>query len=145
MKKFSRLITSTKSLLSQSYIIKLICLSGSAALTIRYFLKDSSSISSKATADNERLVCVHLFSRHGARTPLHIISGIEEVFLFFKRTVENDQLNIFILKAEYSAELLEPFVKAPYVLRTLSNGHFEDIISYYDQKNFDFKLKVLSL
>ena len=82
MKKFSRLFTSTKSLLSQSYIIKLVCLGGSAALTIRYFLKDSSFISSKATLDNERLVCVHLFSRHGARTPLHIISGIEEVFKF---------------------------------------------------------------
>ncbi len=36
---------------------------------------------------------------------------------------------------------MEPFVKAKYQLRTLDGSDFEDIISYYDEKNMKSKLK----
>lgn len=37
---------------------------------------------------------------------------------------------------------MENFVKAKYKLKTLNNEDFEDILSKYDQRNFNLKLKV---
>ena len=57
-------------------IIKCICITGTTALTIRHLVTDSFA---KTQSLNEKLVSVHLFSRHGARTPLYLVNGIEEV------------------------------------------------------------------
>ena len=32
-------------------------------------------------SSNEKLISVHMFSRHGARTPCYLIKGLEEVHL----------------------------------------------------------------
>lgn len=102
----------------QTQMIKFICITGTSAVTIRHLITNCIS-----TAKNsETLVSVHMFSRHGARTPLYLVDGLEEV--------------------EYNLSLLEPFVKARYTLKTLEN---EDLChkkaSLYDQKNLDRKLK----
>lgn len=102
----------------QTQMIKFICITGTSAVTIRHLVTNSIS-----TAKNsETLVGVHMFSRHGARTPLYLVEGLEEV--------------------EYNTSLLEPYVKANYALKTLEN---EDLCnkkaSIYDQRNLDRKLK----
>lgn len=102
----------------QTQMIKFICITGTSAVTIRHLVTNSIS-----TAKNsETLVGVHMFSRHGARTPLYLVEGLEE--------------------AEYSTSLLDPYVKADYTLKTLEN---EDLChkkaSIYDQKNLDRPLK----
>lgn len=61
---------------NQANIIKLICITGSTAVTIRHLTTDTLA---KTPSINEKLINVHLFSRHGARTPLYLVSGIEEV------------------------------------------------------------------
>lgn len=113
MIQFTRLFS--RNCLNQNDIIKFICLTGTTAVTIKNLSSDSLAKSS------EQLVSVHLFSRHGARTPLYLVNGIEE--------------------AHYKAELLEPYVKAKYSLKTLDNQDFKDYMSKYDQLNFNNKLK----
>jgi lysophosphatidic acid phosphatase type 6 len=103
---------------SHSTVIKLICITGTTAVTIRHLAADSFA---KSQSLNEKLVSVHLFSRHGARTPLYLVNGIEE--------------------AEYNSELLEPYVKAPYVLKDLNNRDFRSYMSHWDKLNFENKLK----
>ncbi len=103
---------------SHSNIIKLICITGTTAVTLRHLVSDSLA---KGHSLNEKLVGVHLFSRHGARTPLYLVNGIEEV--------------------EYQSELLEPYVKAPYILKDLNNKDFSNYMSHWDKLNFENKLK----
>ena len=78
-----------KQLFSSRYtMLKLVSLSAVATFTFRYmyspsspstlFAKQSYSVK-KTPATNEKLVGVILLTRHGARTPLHILSGLEEV------------------------------------------------------------------
>ena len=56
-------------------IIKFICITGTTAVTIRHLTTNSISSAKKP----ETLVSVQMFSRHGARTPLYLVNGIEEV------------------------------------------------------------------
>lgn len=126
----------------KSSMLKLIGLSAAAAFTIRlFYTSSSSSLSSESSftptllakqsdllikrtqAHDEKLVGVILLTRHGARTPLHVLSGLEQV--------------------EYKPELLETFVKANYKLKSLDNSDLDnDIMSLYDQRNYEKILKV---
>ena len=63
----------------QSNILKLICITGTTAVTVRHLVTDTLA---KSPLNNEKLISVHLFSRHGARTPIALVSGIEEVKQF---------------------------------------------------------------
>lgn len=111
----------------RNYMLKLLGLSAVAIMTIRlvyndtYAFEKSRLMTNIAQNNDEQLVSVIMLTRHGARTPLHILSKLEE--------------------AEYKSDLLDPFVQAKYKLKTLDNSDFEDILSYYDQLNMDFKLK----
>lgn len=113
MVHFGRILTKT----GQNNFIRLICITGTTAVTFRHLVTDSLAKSQL----NEQLVSVHLFSRHGARTPLYLVNGLEE--------------------AEYNADLLQPYVKAPYVLKDLDNQEFNDHMSHWDKLNFMNKLK----
>ncbi len=76
---------------SKKLFIKLLSVSAATAITLRFFYlesfaankSDSSSSSSSSSSlsgfSDEKLISVHMFSRHGARTPLHLIKGLEEV------------------------------------------------------------------
>ncbi len=75
---------------SKKLFIKLLSVSAATAITLRFFYlesfaankSDSSSSSSSSSLSgfsDEKLISVHMFSRHGARTPLHLIKGLEEV------------------------------------------------------------------
>lgn len=115
MIQFTRLFSGNR--FNQTDIFKFICITGTTAVTIKHLTTD---VLAKSPL-NEQLLSVHLFSRHGARTPLYLVNGIEE--------------------AHYKTELLEPYVNANYSLKTLQNEHFKDYMSKYDQMNFDNKLK----
>jgi hypothetical protein len=83
-------------LTAKNNMLKLIGFGAAAALTFRFmYSSDASSMMlhakqvdesgdrftlRKTPAHNEQLVSVILLTRHGARTPLHIISNIEEVY-----------------------------------------------------------------
>lgn len=109
---------------NRKLLIKLLSVSAATAIAIRFFYTDNFAAirnDARVILNDEKLISVHMFTRHGARTPLHIIKGLEE--------------------AEYTSDLLEPYVKAKYKLKTLENEDFEDIISYYDHVNYKNKLK----
>jgi hypothetical protein len=40
---------------------------------------DPNDLTNQIIKPNERLISVQLITRHGARTPIHLISGLEEV------------------------------------------------------------------
>ena len=70
---------------------KFIGISTAAAFTVRFLYPDfrfysGSTVYAKEESSirKDNLVSVHLFTRHGARTPLHMISGYEQVFLGLK-------------------------------------------------------------
>ena len=74
---------------SKKLFIKLLSVSAATAITLRFFYlesfaanKSDSSSSSLSGFNEEKLISVHMFSRHGARTPLHLIKGLEEVYIF---------------------------------------------------------------
>jgi hypothetical protein len=80
-------------LASRNGMLKLISFSAAAALTFRFLYSTEAAVAMlakedapsgytlrKTPAHNEQLVSVILLTRHGARTPLHVISGLEEVF-----------------------------------------------------------------
>lgn len=70
---------------------------------------------------NEKLVGLILLTRHGARTPLSLINGIEEI--------------------AYTPELLNPYVQANYKLVTLDNKDFAQKDADNDIVNLSRKLK----
>ena len=108
-------------------LLKLLSVSAATAITIRFFYSDNFAAASirnelgLTSSGSDKLIGVQMFSRHGARTPLHLIKGLNE--------------------AEYKSDLLQPYIRAQYKLKTLDNQDFDDIISFYDQKNFDHKLR----
>ena len=67
-------------------LVNFIGLGAAAALTFRLLAFDVFASTKKTqqihSSANDKLVNVILLTRHGARTPLHIISGIEEVIDF---------------------------------------------------------------
>lgn len=106
---------------NKKLLFKLLSVSAATAITFHFFYsKNLTTASNRYDRSNDKLISVHMFSRHGARTPLHLIKGLDE--------------------AVYKPDLLEPYIHAKYKLKTLDNKEFEDIISYYDQRNFDYKL-----
>lgn len=58
---------------SRSFLIKLVGLSTATGVAMRLLYNASNA------AENKKLVSVLMLTRHGARTPLHVISGIEQV------------------------------------------------------------------
>jgi len=64
-------------------LVNFIGLGAAAALTFRFLAFDvfasTKKLHSTHSNQNDKLINVILLTRHGARTPLHIISGIEEV------------------------------------------------------------------
>lgn len=120
---------------NRNSLMKLIGISAATAMALRLIytelplfsvtvennaLKKLSPDSSHLT--NHKLVSVLLLTRHGARTPLHVLDARFE-------------------QAEYKPELLDDFVRAKYELWTLEDKEFTDSISYYDQKNLNNTLK----
>jgi hypothetical protein len=76
---------------NRKLIYKLVGVGAAAAfVTCNYFLNDSLQQRQHSTSDltnqiikpNEKLISVQLLTRHGARTPIHLISGLEEVLFF---------------------------------------------------------------
>lgn len=66
---------------NRKLFIKLLSVSAATAIAIRFFYSDSfAAIRPDSILRNEKLISVHMFTRHGARTPLHLIKGLEEVF-----------------------------------------------------------------
>ena len=106
---------------NKKLLFKLLSVSAATAITLRFFYSENfADASIRHDRIDDKLISVQMFSRHGARTPLHLIKGLDE--------------------AVYKSDLLEPYIHAKYKLKTLDNKEFEDIISYYDQRNFDYKL-----
>ncbi|RNA22195.1 lysophosphatidic acid phosphatase type 6 [Brachionus plicatilis] len=71
---------------------------------------------------SDELVSVFLVTRHGARTPLHLIDSLPEI--------------------EYKKELLKPFVEAKMVVKSLDGQKdLTNSISYKDEKYLQRKLK----
>jgi hypothetical protein len=73
--------------LSKQNFFKLIGLGATATLFFKIISNSLSTSSYKLNAKEyehsrmyEKLINVQLITRHGARTPLHLIPGIEEVF-----------------------------------------------------------------
>jgi len=83
--------------------------------------KNQRSLCSESPALSEQLKGVIIITRHGARTPLSLINGIEQV--------------------EYSPRMLEPLVKARYKLVNLDGSEFTHRVSSSDKKGLEFKLK----
>ena len=83
--------------------------------------KNQRSYCSETQTTTEQLAGVIIITRHGARTPLSLINGIEQV--------------------EYTPRMLEPMVQAKYKLVNLDGTDFIDRISSSDKKGLNFKLK----
>ena len=107
-----------------SLLSKLLGAGAATALSIRLLCSESFARDRDQVGDvkDKKLVSVVMLTRHGARTPLYLISGLEE--------------------AEYKKEWIEPYVKATYRLQSLDGQDFEDHMSLYDLRNYDRKLKV---
>ncbi|CAF0722914.1 unnamed protein product [Brachionus calyciflorus] len=102
--------------LNRGLLFKVLGLSTLALMTFRLMHIDTYAYEKSKLMPNEKLVSVIMITRHGARTPLSIISKLDQV--------------------EYDPNLLEPFVKAKYKLKLLDNSDFDhDILSYYDELN----------
>jgi hypothetical protein len=70
---------------NRNILLKVVGFSTAAALTLKLFYIDTFATSNSSFASqtqSEKLVSVHLLTRHGARTPLHIISVLEEVIKY---------------------------------------------------------------
>ena len=63
--------------LNKANILKLIGLSAATAITLGFIYTSSSTLEAKQA--QSQLVSVILLTRHGARTPISIISTIEQV------------------------------------------------------------------
>ncbi|CAF0877062.1 unnamed protein product [Brachionus calyciflorus] len=71
---------------------------------------------------NEKLVSVVLITRHGARTPLHLVDGIFQI--------------------DFKSDLLDPFVDSDILVKSLDNQRdLSNVLSYKDQKYLNRKLK----
>jgi len=109
-----------------SNIIKTFAQGTGVVLGIK-FLYDNSAFDNQAAfcsdeaLNDENLIGLVLITRHGARTPLSLIDGIEQ--------------------AEYSPDILKPYVNAKYNLVTLDGEKFTGGVSKNDQKNIKFLLK----
>lgn len=62
----------------QKLFVKLLSASAATSIAIRYYYVDNHAVSLES--ENEKLISVHMFTRHGARTPLNLIKGLDEVF-----------------------------------------------------------------
>jgi len=92
-----------------------------AAIKLIHDLSYQRSYCSEHQSMSEQLAGVIIITRHGARTPLSLINGIEQ--------------------AEYTQQMLEPMVHAKYKLVNLDGSDFIDSISKSDKRGLEFKLK----
>lgn len=77
----------------KSVLAKFIGFSAATAVTFRLLFHESFAYE-KSKLDDDKLIFVLMLTRHGARTPLHIISGLEEVFIFIPSLIRCVSFNI---------------------------------------------------
>ena len=133
-------------LLRKQNILAFIGLSSTASLFIKFY-NTSVRLDSKIYAKekpNEKLIGVQLITRHGARTPLHLIPNIEQVNLDASRRFTSLilEINFYYSQATYTEDMLEPYVKANVILKSIGRAKIETEYSLYDQYNLRNILKV---
>lgn len=70
---------------ARSNILKALAQGTGAVIGIKVLYnhaRNQTAFCSDATLNNEKLVGLVLITRHGARTPLHLIDGIEQVHIY---------------------------------------------------------------
>jgi len=113
-------------LFSRRTLFRFLGLSATASIVLKlvndsYRSHHSVKLLAKELSSRDELISVQLITRHGARTPLYLIPGIEEV--------------------AYKSELLDTYVKAKVNLVGIRNYQIESEYSFYDKKNVNKKLK----
>lgn len=99
---------------------RLISLSVAASATLLAKTYNGIVFAEDDPKNQAKLVAIQMITRHGARTPLALIPGIEE--------------------AEYSPDLVEPIIKSKFKLKPIGQSKIDGEYSYID-KNNDKQLK----